>query len=108
MSVGYSPLTYYATTVLTAAQSSNTYYMQESDQQIIVNLTSPAALQIYLVANPVVGKWVVIKDGAGNASSYSITISPSAGTIDGASTNVISTNYGHVRFSYNGTQWNVM
>lgn len=44
--------------------------------------------------NPV----IYVKDGYGHASGLNITISGSTGqTIDGASTYVINTNYGHVR-----------
>lgn len=101
----YNPLLYTVVTVVTVVTGS-AYTMQETDQLIVLNLGTPAATQINLVANPVTGKTVHIKDGAGNANSDNITVAPAAGNIDGATTQVINSAYGHMTLCYNGTQWN--
>jgi hypothetical protein len=47
---------------------------------------------------------VLVKDIGGNAGPHSITLSmPGGSSIDGGSTSVISTNYGHATVGYNGT-----
>ena len=55
------------------------------------------------------GKEYIIKDGAGSASTHNITIDGNGSeTIDGATTKVISTDYGIVRIRSNGTNWIVL
>jgi len=49
-----------------------------------------------------------IKDNAGTASIYNITITPSGKNIDGSASLVLNTNYGSVDIVYNGTQWNAL
>ncbi len=78
----------------------------------VVNKTSGAATQVTLPPSPGAGglspmRWVV--DGKGDAASNNITvIGASSATIDGASSYVISNNYGAVLFLWNGTEWNVL
>lgn len=81
--------------------------MSSTDRFIIVNKTSGAATAVALIASPVVGKMINIKDGKGDANTNNITITPAAGNIDGAATRVINTAFGSVSLIYNGTQWNV-
>ena len=78
-----------------------------ADYVVVVNKAVGAATAVALPAG-VTGLRFVIKDGKGDAGANNITISPAAGTIDGAATNVISTNYGSRELIYNGTQWNVI
>jgi hypothetical protein len=81
--------------------------MSGSDKAICVLLGTPGAVALSLYPSPLEGREVLIKDGAGNAGTYNITISTTdSTTIDGASTLVISSNYGHTRLIFNGTQWN--
>lgn len=47
----------------------------------------------------------LIQDETGSASSHTITISPAAGTINGASTAVINLNYGRAIVYNDGTNW---
>ena len=103
----YSPLSYLNVTVV-LTDVSNAYSMQETDDVIVVNLGTPGAIQINLVASPVSGKELYVKDGAGNANTYNITVAPAAGDIDGATTQLINTAYGHLHLVYNGTQWNLL
>jgi hypothetical protein len=48
---------------------------------------------------------VTIKDNAGNFATYNAGI---IGTVDGATNNIMSTNYQSRTFMWNGTQWNVI
>lgn len=96
---------YYETVTVVTTPVSSAYTMQETDTVIVVNQGTGAAIQINLVANPIQGKYVMIKDGKGDANTHTITISPAAGTIDGAATATITTAYGHVKYVYNGTEW---
>jgi hypothetical protein len=51
------------------------------------------------------GLTFLIKDCGGQAATHNLTISTTAGNIDGASTYVISTNYGSVAVTYVNGQW---
>jgi hypothetical protein len=89
------------------------------DELIVVNKVTPAATAVEL---PAAVNWpncpsttsnacptYTIKDGAGNAVTYPITITTADGkTIDGAASDVLSAAYGSVSLTYNGTQWNVV
>ena len=97
--------TIFTTRVVTA---SGAITMLSSDSIIIVNMGTPSAVTVNLIANPVTNQQITIKDGAGNASTYNITITPNSGNIDGASSLVLNNNYASVDLVYNGTQWNVV
>lgn len=94
--------------VPTIVTSGASYAMSRNQTLLIINKTVGSATGVTLPATPISGHVVVVKDGKGDAASNNITISPAAGNIDGAGTNVISTNHGSVVFAYNGTQWNVI
>jgi hypothetical protein len=79
-----------------------------TDYVVVTNLSSAGAVAVNLPASPTTGLTYRIKDGKGDAASNNITITPAAGTIDGAATYVISTNFGRVDLIYNGTEWNVL
>lgn len=79
-----------------------------TDAIIIVNKTVGEATAITLIPAPTVGQFISIKEGKGDGGANNLTISPTAGTIDGASSVVISTNFGFKNMVYNGTQWNVV
>src|SRR3990167_352486 len=57
------------------------------------------------VTNLQAGHEVIVKDESGAAGTYNITMVPTSGTIDGAASVAISTNYGFNRFRWNGTTW---
>lgn len=78
-----------------------------ADYIVIVNKTVGAASAVAFPAG-VTGQEFIIKDGKGDAAANNITVTPAAGTIDGAATSVISTNYGSATYVYNGTSWNVI
>lgn len=79
-----------------------------ADSVVVVNKTIGAASAVALPATPTTGLVFTVKDGKGDAGANNITISPAAGTIDGAATLVIATNYLSKTLVYNGTQWNVI
>jgi hypothetical protein len=80
----------------------------EADSHVFVNKTVGAATVVNLPASPATGTEAVIKDAKGDALVNNITITPAAGTIDGAATLPIITNYGAARLVYNGTEWSVV
>lgn len=51
------------------------------------------------------GRVIVIKDKGGSAGSNVITITPASGNIDGSGSAAISTNYGSLTLSCDGTNW---
>jgi hypothetical protein len=79
-----------------------------ADNIIVVNKTSGAATTVNLNATPTTGQTYIIKDGKGDANTNNITITPSSGTIDGASTFVMNTNYSAQKIVYNGTEWSII
>jgi hypothetical protein len=79
-----------------------------TDNVIDVAVPGPVAVAVTLPAG-VLGQQFTIKDGLGLASPATpITITATAGTIDGAATSVINAPYGSLTFVYNGTQWLIL
>lgn len=81
-----------------------------SDQILLTDyficpLNSSVAATETLPPNPIVGLTFLVKDCNGTAVTHTITVQPSAGTIDGAATFVMNTNFQSAAFTYNGTQW---
>jgi hypothetical protein len=76
-----------------------------ADAAISVQVPGPVPVQVNLPAG-VTGQTFIIKDGLGLASvATPITVTPTAGTIDGAVSATISAPYGSLTLIYNGTQW---
>lgn len=68
-------------------------------------VTAPRAITLPL-ASTMAGQRVSVKDETGNANTHNLTVTRSGSdTIDGATTYVISTNYGFATFYSNGTNW---
>lgn len=79
-----------------------------TDNIIDVAVPGPVAVAVTLPAG-VLGQQFTIKDGLGLAAPATpITITPTAGTIDGAATATIDAPYGSLTFVYNGTQWLIL
>ena len=79
-----------------------------TDNVIDVAVPGPVAVAVTLPAG-VLGQQFTIKDGLGLAAPATpITITPTAGTIDGAATATIDAPYGSLTFVYNGTQWLIL
>jgi hypothetical protein len=79
-----------------------------TDNIIDVAVPGPVAVAVTLPAG-VLGQEFTIKDGLGLAAPATpITITPTAGTIDGSATAVINAPYGSLTLVYNGTQWLIL
>lgn len=89
----------YQVTQVTATPHTVTY----ADYLLLVD-TSTTAITVNLPA-ALEGLTYIIKDQSGNAAVKNITISPAAGTIDGAGSKVISTNYVSYTVVCDGANW---
>jgi hypothetical protein len=79
-----------------------------ADDVISVEVPGPVAVVVNLPAG-VTGQLFYIKDGLGLAAPATpITITPAAGTIDGAATATIDAPYGALTLVYSGTQWLIL
>jgi len=72
---------------------------------VFVNNTTNTAITITLPPLPTINQNLVIKDIAGNAGTYNITIIASGYTIDGQPSLVLSYNYAWAELTFTGTQW---
>lgn len=90
------------------ATSSPVTVSRTTDQTIITKLSVAGAVAVNFPSSPGTGLTYVVKDGTGDAATNNITVTPNAGTIDGAGTSTITTNYGVKTYVYNGTEWNVL
>jgi hypothetical protein len=88
--------------------STSTYTVGPSDYYISCNPASNA-ITISLPNAPSTNRIFIIKDRTGNAGTHNITITTVGGsvTIDGSTTNVISSNHGFVQLVFNGTSYEV-
>lgn len=78
-----------------------------ADAIVVYNLLVPAPVAVTLPLG-VIGHIFYLKDGAGNASTFPITITPTAGTIDGSATATINSDFGALTLVWNGVQWNIL
>jgi hypothetical protein len=79
-----------------------------TDEVVSIQVPGPVAVAVTLPAG-VLGQVFNIKDGLGLASVVTpITITPTAGTIDGAATAIINAPYGSLTLVYNGVQWLIL
>jgi hypothetical protein len=79
-----------------------------ADDVVSVEVPGPVAVAVNLPAG-VTGRVFNIKDGLGLAAPATpITITPAAGTIDGAATATIDAPYGNVTLVYSGTEWKIL
>lgn len=79
-----------------------------TDEVVSVQVPGPVAVAVNLPVG-VTGRTYVVKDGLGLAApATAITITPAAGTIDGAATATINVPYGSLTLIYNGTQWLIL
>lgn len=78
------------------------------DAIISVEVPGPVAVAVTLPAG-VTGQVFYIKDGLGLAAPATpITITPAAGTIDGAATATINVPYGALTLAYSGVEWKLL
>ena len=79
-----------------------------TDEVISVEVPGPVAVAVNLPAG-VTGQTFYIKDGLGLAAPATpITITPAAGTVDGAATAVINVPYGSLTLVYSGVEWKIL
>jgi len=90
-------------TAVTTAAVRGDMYIGVTDTSAVRTITlpnaTPAASSFYL------GQQLTIKDEGGLAGTNNITITPASGTIDGAASIVINTNYGSSTVIFDGTNW---
>lgn len=80
----------------------------DADDVISIEVTPQAPVAVSLPAGTT-GRVFNIKDGLGLANNPNpITITPAAGTIDGAATAVINAPYGSLTLVYSGVEWKVI
>lgn len=79
-----------------------------TDDVVSIEVPGPVAVAVNLPAG-VTGQTFTIKDGLGLASvATPITITPAAGTIDGAATATIDVPYGSLTLVYSGVEWKIV
>ena len=79
-----------------------------TDEVVSVEVPGPVAVAVNLPAG-VTGQVFYIKDGLGLAAvATPITITPAAGTVDGAATATINAPYGALTLVYSGVEWKIL
>lgn len=79
-----------------------------TDEVVSYEVPGPVAVAVTLPAG-VTGQVFYLKDGLGLASPATpITITPTAGTIDGAATATINAPYGALTLVYSGVEWKLL
>jgi hypothetical protein len=96
--VGYNPG--YSGEVTTTSS----YTVLPQDMTILCNQSAAITITIPNPAS-MAGRLLTIKDISDNAVTNNITISPASGTIDGASSKVLNSNYDVLQLTTDGTNW---
>lgn len=79
-----------------------------TDEVVSIEVPGPVAVAVTLPAG-VTGQVFYLKDGLGLAAPATpITITPAAGTIDGAATATINAPYGSLTLVYSGVEWKLI
>ena len=79
-----------------------------TDEVVSYEVPGPVAVAVALPAG-VTGQVFYLKDGLGLAAPATpITITPAAGTIDGAATATIDAPYGALTLVYSGVEWKIL
>ena len=79
-----------------------------TDEVVSYEVPGPVPVAVTLPAG-VTGQVFYLKDGLGLAAPATpITITPTAGTIDGAATAVINVPYGALTVVYSGVEWKIL
>lgn len=95
-------------TLAVTVATTTPFNVLNTDDVISVEVTPAAAVAINLPVG-VTGRVFNIKDGLGLAAvATPITITPAAGTIDGAATATINVPYGSLQLVYSGTEWKIL
>lgn len=97
-----------AQTLAVTIAATTPFAVLNTDDVVSIEVTPAAAVAVNLPVG-VTGTVFNIKDGLGLASAATpITITPAAGTIDGAATAVINVPYGSLQLVYSGTEWKIL
>lgn len=92
----------------TIVTASGGYAIQPPDYVITVNKTVPEITTVTLPNLPTTSQSYIIKDGAGNAGSFNITLDGNGQTIDGQTTQILNSDYEAAEIIFNGTEWNII
>ncbi len=77
----------------------------QTEQFVAVTPNIPN-FDVHLPGYPLtVGKWILIKDVSGTASTNNIRVAGTSATIEGAAYKDISDNYGFLEVTWNGSSW---
>jgi hypothetical protein len=79
-----------------------------ADYVIIIDKTVPEITTVTLPTDATASKSLIIKDGAGDAGAYNITIDGDGFDIDGEPSYVIEASYGSVEIIFDGTEWCIL
>jgi hypothetical protein len=87
-----------------------TYTILVSDYYVAVtSLSAPRTLTLPSASTAGAGFRLIVKDESGAAGTHNITVARSGSqTIDGATNQIISTNYGVLRLISTGSNWSVI
>lgn len=97
-----------AQTLAVTIAAATPFAVLNTDDVVSVEVTPAVPVAINLPVG-VLGTVFNIKDGLGLASvANPITITPAAGTIDGAATAVINVPYGSLQLVYSGVEWKIL
>jgi len=88
--------------VFKISSNSGTFNAIKNTSHLVDTSGAIAAVTLPAVANNI---FVRIKDSLGNANANNITVTPASGTIDGAASDVIDSNYESVVYVSDGTNW---
>lgn len=87
--------------------SGSSYTAGATDQYVVVKKTIPSVTTILLPPAPAQGHQLRVKDGAGNAGTYPITVDGNGKNIDGGTIASIPFDYGALYVIYDGTKWGI-
>lgn len=108
---GINEITISATGVQTLAvriAAATPITVTNADDVISVEVTPAVPVAVGLPAG-IIGRVFNIKDGLGLATAINpITITPIAGTIDGAATATINVPFGSLTLVYSGVEWKIL
>lgn len=76
-----------------------------TDSAYTVALVNFAGAAAVVLPAPTSGKRMTVKDRSGNAATNNITVTSASGSLDGAASQTIATNYGSMTFVGDGTNW---
>lgn len=80
------------------------YVIENTVNTVFVNNDSEEEIEITLPSTPVRYTELWVKDIAGNAGTYNITIT---GSIDGEASYIIGSNYGGALLRWSGSEWSL-